>query len=107
MDSREARAAKNEAFFRDVNERILEVAERFEAEGLEALCECSDATCASILQITMSEYGTVRARGNRFAVIPGHEDPAVERVVEHNERFLVVEKTGEAAEVAHELNPRD
>ncbi len=107
METRDARAAKNEAVFRDVNERILDAAERFVAEGLEALCECANATCTSTLQITMTEYGTVRARGNRFAVIPGHEDPAFERVVEHNERFLVVEKRGEAAEVARDLDPRD
>ena len=106
MESRDERAAKNEALFRDVNERILDAAERFEAEGLEALCECGNASCTSTLQITMTEYGLVRARGNRFALIPGHEDPALERVVEHNERFLVVEKTGEAGEVAQELDPR-
>ena len=72
-----------------------------------ALCECANATRTSTLQITLTEYATVRARGNRFAVIPGHEDPALERIVEHNERFLVVEKTGDAAEVAQDLDPRD
>lgn len=107
MGSRNERAAENEALFREVNERVLEAAEAFEAEGLEALCECADATCTSTLKITMTEYGLLRARGTRFALIPGHEDPAIERVVEHNERFLVVEKTGEAADVAEHLDPRD
>ena len=104
MESRDARAAKNEATFRDVNDRILEAAETFEADGLLALCECSDAGCTETFPITMTEYGLLRSRGNRFALIPGHEDPALERVVEHNERFLVVEKTGEAGEVAHDLD---
>jgi hypothetical protein len=107
VESRDARAAKNEAIYREVNERVMEVAEKFEAEGLEALCECSDAGCTGTLPITMTEYALVRSRGSRFALIPGHEDPAIERVVEHNERFLVVEKIGEAGEVAEELNPRE
>ena len=106
MESRDARAAKNEATFRHVNNRILEVAETFEAEGLLALCECSDAGCMATFPITMNEYGLLRSRGNRFGLIPGHEDPTIERVVEHNERFLVVEKTGEAGEVADELDSR-
>ena len=106
MESRDARAARNEATFRDVNNRILEAAETFEAEGLLALCECSDAGCVETFQITISEYGLLRSRGNRFALIPGHEDPTLERVVEHNERFLVVEKTGEAGEVASDVDSR-
>ena len=107
VESRETRAAKNEATFRDVNERILEVAEQFEAEGLTALCECSGAGCMDTLQITMTEYALIRSRGNRFALISGHEDPTIERVVEHNERFVVVEKTGEAGAVAQDLHSRD
>jgi hypothetical protein len=106
VESRDTRAAKNETLYREVNERIVEAAETFEAEGLQALCECSDASCTSALQITMTEYRIVRSHGRRFALIRGHEDPTLERVVERNERFLVVEKTGEAGEVAQDLNPR-
>ena len=106
MESSAARAAKNEALFREVNERIRDAAETFEAEGLEALCECSDPECVETLHITMTEYSAVRESGNRFAMIAGHEDPDVERVLERNERFIVVEKTGEGGEVARELDPR-
>jgi hypothetical protein len=106
MESRDERAGKNEATFRDVNDRILEAAETFDAEGLLALCECSDAGCTATFRITMTEYALVRSRGNRFALTPGHEDPTLERVVEHNERFLVVEKTGEAGDVARDLDSR-
>jgi hypothetical protein len=42
----------------------------------------------------------------RFAVTPGHLRPEVERVVEKHRLYWVVEKFGEAAEVAEETDPR-
>jgi hypothetical protein len=39
-------------------------------------------------------------------VLRGHDIPEVERVVEENERFVVVEKFGESAVVAINLDPR-
>ncbi len=100
------RAAKNEALFREVNERIFSATEAFEAEGLEVLCECSNAECAETLHLSITEYQLIRARGNRFAVLAGHEDPTVESIVERNERFIVVEKIGESGDVARDLDPR-
>jgi hypothetical protein len=106
VDSRAVRSAKNEALFREVNNRILDAVNIVEGEGLEVLCECGDAACADIFQITFQEYRAVRARGERFVMLAGHEDPALERVVERNERFIVVEKIGEAGEMARDLDPR-
>jgi hypothetical protein len=48
----------------------------------------------------------VRSASTRFFVIPGHEDNEVERVVERTDRYLVVEKIGDAAEEADDLDPR-
>lgn len=107
MESWARRAAKNEALFREVNERILELTDTFDAEGLEVLCECSNAECGETLQITITEYPLIRAQGNRFAILAGHEDPTIEIVVDRNERFLVVEKTGESGDVARDLDPGD
>lgn len=107
MDSQATRAAKNESVFREVNERIVEVTDTFEAEGLEILCECSDSRCTTTFKITITEYGAVRSGGTRFALMQGHEDPAMERVVEQNERFVIVEKIGEAGEVAGELDSEE
>jgi hypothetical protein len=106
MDSRATRAAKNEALYREVNERIVELTDTFEAEGLEIVCECSDRECVETLLITVTEYAAVRAHGNRFAVISDHQDRAVERVADQNERFLIVEKVGEAGDAARDLDPR-
>ena len=48
----------------------------------------------------------MRRESTRFFVIPGHEDGSVERVIERNERYVVVEKIGEAGEEADDLDPR-
>ena len=39
-------------------------------------------------------------------VTPGHVQPDVERVIEQHRVYWVVEKFGEAAEVAEETDPR-
>jgi hypothetical protein len=37
--------ARIEALFRDVNERIAESAQRFDAESTQFVCECADSDC--------------------------------------------------------------
>ena len=107
MESQAERAARNEATFRETNESIESVAERFQARENDFLCECSDNTCGELIRLGLDEYERVRARGTTFVLRPGHEDTAVERVVEHHrDRYVVVEKTGAGAAVAAELDPR-
>jgi hypothetical protein len=104
MDTRAARVGKNEAVFREVNERINDVTRE---ETAEYLCECGNATCTETIQMTVADYERVRADPTHFAVLPGHEIPDVEDVVARNEGFLVVrKKAGEAAALATELDPR-
>jgi hypothetical protein len=104
MESRGGRVARNEALFRQVNERINDVAQ--DAETLILLCECGDLECRETLEMTPADYEAVRAEGEFFFIIPEHEDPAVERVIERRARLLVVEKLGEGGDVARELDPR-
>jgi hypothetical protein len=104
MESRGARVARNEALFREVNERIKNL-----AEGLETLilmCECGDLGCKEVIEMTPPEYEAVRVRGDLFFLVPGHEDLALDRVIERTARFLVVEKVGEGGDVARDLDPR-
>lgn len=58
-------------------------------------------------QRTRAEYEAVRAIATHFIVLPGHEDPDVEHVALRNERFLVVEKEGRAAQEAEKSDPRE
>ena len=103
MDDRAERIGKNEALFRQINERLKELGESFSlvAEQSEFVCECGDATCAEPLQMTLAEYERVRANPEWFAIRPGHEIPDVETVVETHRGYVVVEKDpGPGAAVA-------
>ena len=103
MDLRSERLGKNEAVFREVNERINGLAHENTSEYL---CECGIRTCTETIQMTVSDYENVRAEPTHFAVLPGHEIPDVEDVVARKEAFLVVRKKAGAAAVAAELDPR-
>jgi hypothetical protein len=100
------RMVRNEAFFREVNERVLDVNETFgvPAESGDFVCECGDAACVERIRLTLDEYRDVRRDPTLFAIVPGHELPAVEDVVATNEHYAVVRKRpGEPAEIAREL----
>jgi hypothetical protein len=104
--SRERRRAENEAAFRAVNERIARLGERFGSETLELVCECSNAECTERVSLTAADYERVRAEPTHFLVVPGHETAGIERVVERGPGLAIVEKAGEAAEVAAATDPR-
>jgi len=107
MTTRAERQGRNESLFREVNERIAELNQTFHVDGRsEFLCECSRDECKEPVSISLDEYEGVRRASTRFFVIPGHEDLSVESVVERSERYLVVEKVGEAAKEADDLDPR-
>lgn len=102
--SREARVAKNEVLFREVNERIREVAP---GGPTEFLCECGDAGCVEPVSLSLGQYEDVRREPARFFVRPGHQVPDIEDVVEDAGGFLVVAKReGTPAEIAEENDPR-
>ena len=54
MNDQERRAT-TEALFRDVNERIAESTERFDAGRTEFVCECSDPNCTHPVHATLAE----------------------------------------------------
>jgi transcription initiation factor TFIID subunit TAF12 len=86
------RRATNEALFRDVNERIAESAERFDAEETDFVCECADPNCTDRVSASLAEYEQVRAEPTTFLVVPGHEEDDIERVVSDRGRFRMVDK---------------
>src|SRR5437763_4804328 len=102
------RLARNEAFFRELNERIREAAGRHGADGhiYEFICECADPSCLERIQLTISEYERVRAAPVRFVLAPGHDKQVIEAVVETRADHVVIEKLGRAREVAKALDPR-
>jgi hypothetical protein len=108
QEAQRVRAARNQSLFRDINERIEQLNQAFETvlPLSEWVCECADAGCVEHIELSLAEYEALRADGNRFAVVPGHEVADVERVVDRFERYVVVEKLGAGAAVAVENDPR-
>jgi anti-sigma B factor antagonist len=99
------RIARNEALFREVNERIEEVHDdRGRGAGVEFLCECADPSCLEAIPLTLEEYEAIRERSDRFVVAEGHVTAGIERVVARHGGAEVVEKTGKAGRIAEELD---
>jgi hypothetical protein len=105
--SENERRALNEALFRDVNERIAESAERFDADQTEFVCECADPNCTVRVAATLAEYEGVRKKPTTFLLAPGHDEPDIERLVSDRGRFHVVEKMQEVVrQTVTRLDPR-
>ena len=101
----EERAARNEASFREANEKLGEKRVELAAAGLTPfLCECSDPTCTELIRLSLEEYEHVRSRPTWFLAAAGH-DEELGRAEDHG-AYVIVEKEGEAARVAERENPR-
>lgn len=110
MSAREERIGLNEAVFREVNERIEQLAERFDLKShtLDLVCECGDANCVERISMTHAEYEQLRSDSHLFAVHPGHEKADVDRVVDRQRDYYVVEKDeGPPARIAEQTDPRE
>jgi hypothetical protein len=103
----EERLARNEALFRDVNERINDIADALgREETYTFLCECSDPGCVERIPLTRQEYERIRANARRFVLAAGHAIGEIERVVDRSGDHVVVKKIGRAGDVAAGLDPR-
>jgi hypothetical protein len=105
MNLWEERAARNEALFREVNERIEAL--HVQSATDEFVCECPDDTCTERLTVALATYERVRNTPLLFLVAPGHERPALEHVVEQGDGFLIVKKDNPTAtRIAKQTDPR-
>lgn len=102
------RVAANDARFREANENISRIAEEASVERIPFLCECANMGCQALVRLTRVEYEHIRASGTTFLNAPGHVVAAEgwARLVEEHDEYDVVEKVGEAGEIAEELDPR-
>jgi hypothetical protein len=104
----ERRVAGNEDLFRDANEAIergLWPGEKHPAVRFR--CECDRLDCSGVIELSLDDYERVRANPRRFIMVPGHERPEFETVIERHPGYMVVEKRDGAGEVAERLDPRD
>jgi hypothetical protein len=106
-ESEAEKLARTEALFREVNERIAETAERFDADETKFVCECADRACTHRVDATLEEYERVREDGATFLLVPGHEDERIETVIEVDGDQAVVQKRHPVvARLVRALNPR-
>src|SRR4026207_220549 len=66
---------ENETRSRDINETIDESNESEAGTARSFVCECSDGSCTSLIDLTHVEYEEVRAHGTHFAIATDHESP--------------------------------
>jgi hypothetical protein len=102
------RKALNEATFRKANERLDDAARELVADDafVPFICECPRSDCMHTVLLTLAEYEGVRSGSRQGLAAIGHEDLTVERVLAHNDRFVLTEKTGRAGEVYGDADPR-
>jgi hypothetical protein len=70
----------------------VKAARNRQSQGNAFICECADLRCNATLDLTAAEYEGMHPSTIRFWVKPGHGIPALERVLEENDRYEVVEK---------------
>ena len=107
MTDRRQRLAKNEALFRDVNERVEKIAtEHADPEVIEFLCECVDIECLVRVELSVQAYERVRADSAQFVVTPGHEFLDVEDVIDRQPGYVVVRKHPDTQPAVEERDSR-
>ena len=109
MDERATRMGKNEALFRQVNERIEQLNQSLATltDTFEVVCECSDSGCVTQISIASDAYERVRIDATLFIVAPGHENSEVEDIIETQSVYHVVRKhAGLPARIAEKTDPR-
>lgn len=107
-EERARRIGMNEGLFRNMNEQLKGLAERFELDDqLLLVCECGYPECEQRVRVPAEQYEQIRADARFFALVPGHELEDVEEIVAERDGYNVVKKhDGTAAQVARETDPR-
>lgn len=103
----ERRLAENELIFRQANQKVSQsfahlkssVEEGKDGDWLPDLeatihffCECSDEKCRQRIKLKQSKYEELHQNGSQFVLLPGHNHPKVERVMQSTDDYIVVEK---------------
>ena len=110
---------ENQVVFRKSNKQVSETFAKFKSIGeqtgddLDAnilfFCECSDEKCKQRVEMKQSTYDQLHSNDNRFIILPGHNIPTIERIIQKGNAYLIVEKYSEppAENRVGELNKTD
>lgn len=103
---RDARVARNQSLFRDIHEcgQTIEggLHALVSAASTGWLCECANQSCFERITMPHEVYEAIREHGARFLVAPGddHFVPDIERLIEQNENYWIVEQAGEVTDTS-------
>lgn len=99
--ARKERIARNEVSFRELNENLATNVHRGQTEPQYAgfVCECGNEDCDTTVRVPLDAYAQIRSDSKLFFVVPGHELPDTEDVVEQGDGYLVVRKHDDVAEI--------
>lgn len=119
----ERRLAENEVIFRKLNEQVhsgYEETNRLAREDnqpefivshqrddrpLHFYCECSDEKCAKRIRMNVHEYQRIHESRDRFIIVAGHDVAHIEKIIEKNDDYWVVQKNTVPPETAEVLHP--
>ncbi|MBW3609530.1 MAG: hypothetical protein KY463_14540 [Actinobacteria bacterium] len=93
-DARKQRIARNEAAFRELNNSLEANVHRGRTQPDYAgfVCECGDGDCDTTIRVELDAYEAVRQDDMLFIVVPGHQAPDSEDVVDSGDGYLIVRK---------------
>jgi hypothetical protein len=89
------RRMRCQALFRAVNVRLRELNVEFEDFAGETpvfVCECHRLDCIEVVKLRWAAFDALCSTSSRFALVPGHDSPDLETVVERAEGYVIVEK---------------
>ena len=76
----------------DQRHRAKAARNREAARATPLICECADLRCNATLAATGADYAKRSSGAHGFWVRPGHEIASLERVVEQNADYAIVQK---------------
>src|SRR6266850_402766 len=73
LEERRTRSARNQTVFREVNERIVELSQRWTTTP-QFICECENPRCAETITATVDQYEAVRGAADPGTTAPDQEE---------------------------------
>jgi ANTAR domain-containing protein len=92
---REERIVQTEEFFRQINDLMARNGRR---DGQVYICECANPYCNVTMDVTDEDITTLHSMPGYYLILPGHEIPDVEQVVQKTATYTIVTKDGTAGE---------
>lgn len=102
-DAQKRKAIANEVIYRELNQELELLAG---SAVLLICCECGEINCSVPFEVDRVIFDHVRMNPLRFILVPGHEDPELEDIIEKHTHFNIVSKRPTAAVEIAEASDR-